>query len=327
MKLFTRRDLDNMKFNPTRTSLLLLSPVICFFLLISFSNNLRASELYFVDAHSQVDENLENLELIIQRMDDGGVYRTILSARSGRKPEEVASFAEAYSDRIVPAVRTKSGAYNKNHPKYYKQLRKQLDSGRFKAMAEVLMYHAQKGSKAPEVIVYPDDQRVQAALNAAIENAWPFIIHIEFRSLRGKKRQQFMAGMEELLKAHSAHSFALNHMGQLTAVEVRKLIKHHQNIYFLTAHTNPVIISHSNQPWVNMFRGVAISPEWKQLLLQHADRFIFALDKVWETHWEEFYLDQMEYWRKAMADLPHDVAHAVAHGNAERFWGTPMLDK
>ena len=139
MKLFTRKDLDNMKFNTTHTSLLLLSPVICFFLLLSFSTNSRAFGLYFVDAHSQVDQNVENLELIIQRMDDGGVYRTILSARSGRKPGEVASFAEAYSDRIVPAVRTKSGAYNMNHPNYYKKLRKQLDSGRFKAMAEVLM--------------------------------------------------------------------------------------------------------------------------------------------------------------------------------------------
>ncbi len=315
-----------MKFNTTHMSLLLLSPVICFFLILS-CNNAMAFELYFIDAHSQVDQKLENLELIIQRMVDGGVYRTILSARSGRKPGEVASFAEAYSDRIVPAVRTKSGAYNKNHPKYYKKLRKQLDSGRFKAMAEVLMYHEQKGSKAPEVIVYPDDQRVQAALNAAIENAWPFVIHIEFQSLSGKKRQKFMTAMEGLLKAHAAHSFVLNHMGQLPAVEVRRLVNHHQNIYFLTAHTNPVIIRHSKQPWVNMFRGATFSPEWKELLLQHADRFIFALDNVWETHWKEFYLDQIAYWRKAMADLPHNVAHAVAHGNAERLWGIPMLDK
>lgn len=61
--------------------------------------------------------------------------------------------------------------------------------------------------------------------------------------------------------------------------------------------------------------------------MQHPDRFIFALDNVWGTHWKEFYLDQMEYWRKAMNDLPHDVAHAVAHGNAERLWGIPTLDK
>ncbi|MBE9516152.1 MAG: amidohydrolase family protein [Proteobacteria bacterium] len=309
-----------MKINIARVYSHSLLPVICCSLLVLFGPNLWASELYFIDAHSQVDHKLKNLDLIIQRMDEAGVYRTILAARSKRKPGEVVSFAQAHSERIVPAVRTKSGAYKKNRPKYYKKLRKQLNSGHFRAMAEVLMYHAQKGDKAPEVSVYPDDQRVQTALNAAIKNGWPFIIHIEFRSLSGEKRRQFMASMEKLLKAHPGHAFALNHMGQLAAAEVRRLITNHKNIYFLTAHANPVSIRHSNQPWVNMFQGSVIAKEWKELLVLHPDRFIFALDNVWERHWSEYYLEQMEYWKKAMIDLPRDVAHAVAHGNAERLW-------
>ena len=326
--IIAHRGLYNMKSSLTLTQSLLLSSIIFPFLLVAYIHTIWASELYFVDAHSQADHNLKNLELIIQRMNDGGVYRTILSARSGRKPEEIASFAEAHSDRIIPAVRTKSDAYNKNHPKYFKELRKQIDCGRFKAMAEVLMYHAQKGDKAPEVVVYSKDQRVQAALNASIENDWPFVIHIEFQSLKEKKRQQFMGEMEEMLKAHSDHPFALNHMGQLSVDEVRRLIKHHQNIYFLTAHTNPVIINQSNQPWMNMFQGAVLSPEWKDLFVQHPERFIFALDNVWDRHWKEFYLDQMEYWRKAIADLPDDVAHAIAHRNAERLWKIePKPDK
>ena len=317
-----------MASNPARNPSRLLAPVICSFILVLFSHNIRASELYFVDAHSQADHHLKNLALIIQRMDEGGVYRTILAARSGRRPEEVASFAEANSDRIVPAVRTKSGTYNKKLPRYFKELRQQVDSGRFKAMAEVLMYHAQKGDKAPEVVVYPNDQRVQGALKAAIENAWPFVIHIEFSSLSGEKRKQFMTGMEALLKAHPKHPFALNHMGQLDAGEVQRLIKQHRNIYFLTAHTNPVIIQRSNQPWTNMFRGTAISQEWNDLLVRYPGRFIFALDNVWERHWREFYLDQMEIWRKALADLPEDAANAIAHGNAERLWRIPpKVDK
>ena len=103
--------------------------------------------------------------------------------------------------------------------------------------------------------------------------------------------------------------------------EVRRLIKNHKNIYFLTAHTNPFIIRHSNQPWVNIFKGETLAPDWKELLSQYPGTFIFALDNVWDRHWKEFYLDQIKYWRKAMADLPPDIAHAVAHGNAERLWG------
>jgi predicted TIM-barrel fold metal-dependent hydrolase len=254
-------------------------------------------------------------------MDEAGVYCTILSARAERKSEDIVAFADEQVKRIVPAVRTKSGAYNKNHPKYYKKLRNQLNSGRFKAMAEILLYHARKGDKAPEVVVYPNDKRVQFALDKAIKNRWPFVIHIEFQSLGGRKRQRFMNEMEEMLKAHSEHPFALNHMGQLKVAEVRRLIKNHENIYFLTAHTNPFIIRHSNQPWVSIFKDETLAPEWKELLSQYPGTFIFALDNVWDRHWKEFYLDQIKYWRKAMADLLPDIAHAVAHGNAERLWG------
>jgi predicted TIM-barrel fold metal-dependent hydrolase len=263
------------------------------------------------------------MELIIRRMDAGGVYRTLLAARSGRTPEEIAAFAKANPERIVPSVRTKSGAFTRNPPKYYKKLRRQLKSGDFQAMAEVLMYHAQKGSKADEVSVYPDDARVQAALDGAIANGWPFVIHIEFASLGGSQKEEFMARMEAMLAAHPDQPFALNHMGQLPPADVRRLIEAHPNLHFLTAHTNPVITRESNQPWVNMFDGDTLANEWRELVLQHPDRFVFALDNVWARHWENYYLEQMAFWHKALAALPPDVAHAVAHGNAERLWQLP----
>lgn len=282
--------------------------------------SLMASELYFIDAHSQLDHQIEPLDLIIKQMDKAGVYRTILAARSRRQPDEVADFAEQHSERIIPAVRTKSGAYTRNPPKYYKKMRKQLNSGRFRAMAEILLYHAQKGGKAPEVLVYPDDERVTFALEAAKEQGWPFVIHIEFASLFGSKKETFMTKMEEMLKAHPDHPFALNHMGQLNVTEVRRLINMHKNIYFLTAHANPAIIMHSNQPWTDMFDTNTLTKEWKQLVIEHPDRFVFALDNVWGRHWEEYYQAQMDLWKKAMADLPPKVAHMFAHGNAERLW-------
>ena len=70
----------------------------------------------------------------------------------------------------------------------------------YHAIAEVLLYHAKKGAKAPEVIVYPDDKRVHAALNYAIENNWPFVVHIEFASLHGEMRKKFMRGLDRATK-------------------------------------------------------------------------------------------------------------------------------
>lgn len=289
-------------------------------LLFIGSHNASSAELYFIDAHSQIDHEVDDLDLIITRMDESGVGRTILAARSKRTQKEVIEFAERHPDRIVPAIRLKGAAYRDNSPKYYKKLHKRLNSGRFGAMAEILLYHAQKGDKAPEVIVYPDDERVQAALDGAMAAGWPFVMHIEFKSLDDADRRQFMEGMERLLAQHPQQPFILNHMGQLDAGDVLGLIERHSNIHFTTAHTNPVLTRYSSQPWVDLLDGNTLITEWKALFIKHPDRFVFALDNVWSKHWKTYYPEQMQSWRQALSELPPPVAHAVAHGNAERLW-------
>ena len=153
-----------------------------------------AEALYFIDAHSQADEKVNDLSLIIRRMDAAGVYRTILSARAGRRPGEIVDLADRFPQRIVPSVRTKSSALNKNPAKWRNFIQAQVHNGRFGAMAEMLLYHARKGNKAPEVRVYPDDDRVSFALAAAVQRGWPFVVHIEFASLPPPERERFMAG-------------------------------------------------------------------------------------------------------------------------------------
>lgn len=287
---------------------------------VGVSQPVAAGELYFVDAHSQVDEDVSDLELIIQRMDAAGVYRTILTARSGRKPGEVAEFATRHPKRIVPSVRIKSDAFDKNPVKWRKSVQEQLSSGRFRAMAEILLYHAKKGNKAPEVKAYPEDDRVKFVLAAAVELGWPFVVHIEFASLSRTERERFMAGLETLLREHPELPFLLNHMGQLQPPEAARLIKAHANFHLLTAHTTSAITRESREPWTRMFEGERLVPAWKELMLAHPDRFVFALDNVWYQHWDAFYLEQVNQWRKALADMPLSVASAFAHGNAERLW-------
>lgn len=154
------------------------------------------------------------------------------------------------------------------------------------------------------------------------------MIHIEFASLQGDQRQRFMHKMKKLLAENPQQAIVLNHIGQLSASELAPLLEEYKNLHVLTAHTNPVIIRNSDQPWRNMFDGKTLSPAWRTLVIQHPEQFVFALDNVWERHWREFYPEEMTYWKSAMADLPDEVAHAVAHGNAERLWHlAPKLSK
>jgi predicted TIM-barrel fold metal-dependent hydrolase len=284
------------------------------------SQSMAAEELYFVDAHSQVDEDVRDLDLIIRRMDAAGVNQTILAARSGRKPGEVVEFSNLHPGRIVPSVRIKSDSFDKNPAKWRKFVQAQINSGRFRSMSEFLLYHARKGNKAPEVRAYPEDERVRFALAAAIERGWPFVVHIEFASLSASERERFMAGFESLMRENPQLQFLINHMGQLQPPEAAKLITAHDNFHLLTAHTTTIITSESDEPWTRMFEGERLAPAWKELMIAHPERFVFALDNVWLKHWEAYYPEQIKQWRHALADLPPSVAHAVAHGNAERLW-------
>ncbi len=290
--------------------------------------SVAADEIPLIDAHSQFDHTVK-VEKIIKLMDEAGVSRTILSTRGKVKPPQLVAFAQKNEGRIIPAVRTKGKPYGQDSPKYYDMLKMQLDMGGFGAMAEVIMFHAQKGNKAPKVVVPPNDKRVQKALNGALRNGWPFIVHIEFAAA-GSERKDFMKQFENMLVSHPDKPFVLIHMGQLGLEEVSRLISKHPNIYFITAHTNPISLTRSTQPWVNMFSGnvftgYQLDKKWKAEILDHPDRFILGFDNVFEEHWGKFYLDQVQLWKKVLADLPLDVAHKLAHKNAERLWGLPPL--
>lgn len=285
-----------------------------------------AAQIPIIDAHSQADHLLK-LEKIIELMDKGGVSHTILSTRGKVTPEQLLAFAARHPGRITPSVRSKGKPYASNSPKYYRLLEKQMSMPGFGAIAEVLMWHAEKRSRAgefvaPGVIVHPDDKRVRSALDGAIGKGWPFIIHIEFASA-GADRAVFMKKMETMVASHPDHPFALIHMGQLGLDDVRQLMARHDNIYFLTSRSNSVVVKRSREPWTMMFEGKRLAPDWKTLVVRHPDRFVLAFDNVFARNWGKFYLKQVHLWRKALADLPPDVAHAMAHKNAERLWRLP----
>jgi len=272
-----------------------------------------------IDAHSQFCP--ENLEKVISLMNQGGVTTTILSPgvtspRGVITPEELVSFATNYPGRIIPAVRTKA----RRDEDFYGLLEKQMKMDGYGAMAEVLMYHSQKGNRAPETVFYPGDNRVQTALNYALDRKWPFVVHIEFAAAECP-RDKFITGLKTMLTKYPEHPFVLIHMGQLDHADVRQLIEEHDNIYFITSSSTPIYAMNAyNDHWTNMFDDGHLSADWKQLIIDHPDRFVLGFDMVWVEQWGNFYLGQIALWRKALGELPPEVAHAFAHSNAERLW-------
>lgn len=287
-----------------------------------------AARIPMIDAHSQASKYID-LDDVIPLMNKAGVSRTLLTARRGLKWREISAFAQSNPARITASVRTKGGVYRDNSPKYYRRLEKQLNDPNFGAMAEIMIYHAEKRKgDAPEIDMDFAEPQPAAAISAARSKGWPIVLHIEFQSIPGDtlQRSSFMNQFEEFLQRQDGYPVALTHLGQLKATEARSLLRKHKNLHLITSKANWYGINQKSQPWTEMVSAGGLVPAWRKLVLQYPDRFILAFDNVWQEDWGWFYINQARVWQKALQSLPSAVAHAVAHRNAERLWGLPTVN-
>ncbi len=67
-------------------------------------------------------------------------------------------------------------------------------------------------------------------------------------------------------------------------------------------------------------QGEDIEPDWRALLLRHADRFMIGTDTYTLERWEEYWalIEQQRVW---VSQLPPEAARAIAFGNAVRLFG------
>ena len=281
-----------------------------------------------IDAHSQASKYVD-LDDIIPLMNKAGVSRTLLSARRGLSWRKISSLAVANPERITASIRTKGGIYRDNSPRYYRRLNKQLQDPTFGAMAEIMIYHAEKRKgDAPEIDVNFAEPQPAAAISAARSKGWPIILHIEFATLPGdeKRRAEFMGMFEEFLRLQNGYPVALTHLGQLRAKEAGRLLENHQNLHLITSRSNWYAINQAGQPWTEVVAVGGLVPAWRDLVLKYSGRFILGFDNVWQEDWGWFYINQAHIWQKVLQSLPPAVAHAVAHRNAERLWGLPTAN-
>lgn len=285
----------------------------------------KALNMPIVDAHTQIDGETD-MGVVIETMDRAGIGRALLSPRFGREPADILALAKAHPDRITATARTKTKLYLKGFKGtefFRKSFAREIAAGQYGALAEVILWHDQKGNRAGKAVIPPDDPRARVFIDAAVKNGWPFIFHIEFGSA-GSDRAPFMDKMGAVLKRHPDHPMALIHMGQIDdPAEVRRLIEEYSNLHFITSHCNPLTHGRPEHPWANLFEGTRFDPTWAKLLTDHPDRFVLAFDNVFPDHWGDYYVDQANLWRRALMDLPEPVAHAIAHENAERLWKLP----
>jgi predicted TIM-barrel fold metal-dependent hydrolase len=279
-----------------------------------------------IDAHSQVDGKTD-LASLIPLLDQAGVARVILSTRFEQPSSDVTELAQRHPERIIPAAKTKSKAFMKGHASFPDVFYRELKLYPYRAAAEVIMWHAaKKGVGAGKAAMEPDDPRVLTMIKIARQQGWPYIAHIEFAAMDWDK-SGYMEKFETLLEDNRDIPVGLIHMGQLDLEDVVRLLPRHPNLFFITSHSNPVTTSSSKLPWTRMFMDDDLISEWRDLIINNPTRFVLAFDNVFSFHWEQKFMPQVKLWREVLAKFPGDVAHALAHGNAERLWDMePLID-
>jgi predicted TIM-barrel fold metal-dependent hydrolase len=190
------------------------------------------------------------------------------------------------------------------------RVREALESGQYRGIGEVHMISG--------FISHWKRPTISGLFQLAAEFDVPVLVHTEFT------RANYTIG---LCQAHPDTRLLLAHAGaMLPATEVEKVLQNCPNIHMDLS---------ARDPWRHRINPMTdatgkLRPEWRRLLVAHADRFMIGSDPVWPVErlnpwdepdrgWQELprFLDFHRQW---LAELPQATARAIRLDNAVRFF-------
>lgn len=120
-------------------------------------------------------------------------------------------------------------------------------------------------------------------------------------------------------------------------VTIERLFKHNPKARIIWAHTGFSLPASRVGEMLAKYRdlwgelsyrggitdGTTLTPEWRDLFIRFPDRFLIGSDTWIDARWAS-YGDIIATYRGWLAQLPSDVATAIAHRNAERIFRAPQ---
>ena len=190
------------------------------------------------------------------------------------------------------------------------RVRTALESGRYQGIGEVHMIGG--------FISHWKKPTIAGLFSLAAEFDVPVLLHTEF------SRADYTLG---LCQAHADTRFLWAHAGSmLTPDQVREVLQGCANVQVELSARDPW--RHRGNPMVD--EAGTLLPEWRTLIIDHADRFMVGSDPVWPVDrlnpWDEpdsgwFELPRFVRFHRGWLDqLPAAEATAIRWGNAQRFF-------
>lgn len=232
----------------------------------------------------------------------------------GTPPELALELQAASPERVIPiyGIYREPEEWSSWHldPGLLARVREALDSGAYHGIGEI---HFIGG-----FVSHWKNPVIDGLLKLGAEYDVPVLIHVEF------SRANYILG---LCHAHPGTRLLLAHAGSmLPPAEVQRVLEGCPNLQ--------VELS-ARDPWRHQRNRMsdadgALKPEWRELISNHADRFMIGSDTVWpverlnawdepDTGWQEL-PRFIAFHRDWIGTFPPEQAEAIRRGNALRFF-------
>ncbi len=227
---------------------------------------------------------------IFKIMDAAGVHRALVSSTPDDGTLRLAKFAP---ERVAPFLRPYRGEVRIGNwttdPDLMRYIEERLKIGRHLGVGEV---H----------IARPDEARAPALrplLRLLAERGLYLQVHTDAAPIHA------LYEIEPTLKIILAHAGFTE-----PAAVVGGLLDRYPGLI-----TELSFRAHDIMP------GTTIDAAWRAMLIKHADRIMIGTDTYTADRWAE-YQGLIADHRRWLATLPPEVARAIAHGTANRLFGT-----
>jgi len=277
------------------------------------------------DAMAQIDGGME--AVVLRSLDASGVARMALFGRDkGRR-----SGAPA----VAHLARERPGVFVVGAPKRFDQrvdlsgdyVRAILAGARSREYAfvgEILFAHADKahGEQTADGERYADPAQsgTRRLLEGLKDLGIPVMAHWEVYDW-----DRDWPGFKRLYADYPGQVFIWPHAGFGSAAQVAEVLADRSNVVVTLSKKEESNRALSDRGKAGLLGDALVDecgtlrPEWRSLLLKHADRFLFATDAHKDFRWER-YARIVERWRAILAQLPPETAAAMAYRNAERLY-------
>lgn len=220
----------------------------------------------------------------IRRLRAAGIKRALVSSSSDEGTQQL---YQADPDFVVPSLRPyrergelQTWMHDESVIPYLKQ---RLQRYRYAAIGELHV----DGEEANTAVM-------REVVRLAKQHHLMLHVHSDAQAIKFIFKQDPQA---RILWAHAGFEFAET---------VRELLLLHDNLWADLSFR------------YDIFANGTIMPEWEQLLIDHADRFLLGIDTYTPQRWLQIN-EVMQWQRQLLAALPGDVASKVAYQNGERI--------